>query len=265
MTKQTLAQEYRSLARTQLDNAEVLLRGSDDDLLFVCLKLRQCIESLSYGLLVTYRHELSTAAMMSWTPRKALDELESADPLANTSRTISIEIPSADGASEPIVLSGEDRRFSPKWANKAYNKLSSILHVPTPKTLEANAALSAEKIRSQCREYVELLETVFTTDIWHFMSGQFVDHTCDCGFLIKRRVESVNKNTIFECSECGRCYDVTSFDEREVGISLRVAKWICYVCSSENELGAHELAEGKEIECRHCGTLVKISKTWTFS
>jgi hypothetical protein len=93
-----LAQKYRSLARAHLDKAQDLINGTDDDLMFACLQFRQFIESLSYGLLVTYRHELSSGAMMSWIPRRVLDELEAADPLANTSRSISVEIPGAEGA-----------------------------------------------------------------------------------------------------------------------------------------------------------------------
>jgi hypothetical protein len=265
MVDRNLAQKYRSLAGDHLEKARDLLSGTDDDLMLACLKLRQCIEALSYGLLVTYRHELSSATMMSWIPRRVLDELEVADPLANTSRSISIEIPGADGAASTLLLSGEDRRFSPKWANKTYNKLSNILHVPTPKTLETQSTYAPDKIRKQCRQYAEVLAQVFATEIWHFVGGQFVTHTCDCGFVIKRRVESINKDTVFECSECERKYDVTSIDDKEVGISLRVARWTCNACSSGNEMGAHELAEGKEIGCPKCGSCARIQRVWAFS
>jgi DNA-directed RNA polymerase subunit RPC12/RpoP len=260
-----LAQKYRSLARAYLDKAQDLINGTDDDLMSACLQLRQCIESLSYGLLVTYRHELSSGAMMSWIPRRVLDELEAADPLANTSRSVSIEIPGAEGAASTLGISGEDRRFSPKWANKAYNKLSNILHVPTPKALKAQSVLAPEKVREQCAEYARVLAQVFETEIWNFVSGQFVSHTCDCGFLIKRRVETINKDTVFECSECERKYDVTSIDDKQVGICLRVAQWACNACGSGNEMGAHELVEGKEIECPKCGGHAKIQRAWAFS
>lgn len=88
--------------------------------------------------------------MRSWTPRRALDELEAVDPDANKSHTLEIGLPGGDGSPTVTVLSGEDRRFTPKWANVAYNKLSNFLHVPTPKTLEANGVVSIEKIRSRC-------------------------------------------------------------------------------------------------------------------
>src|SRR5258708_958762 len=263
MVDKELAQKSRCWARTHLKKSQHLMKGTDDDLMFACLQLRQCIESLSYGLLVTYSHELSCAAMMSWIPRKVLNELEAADPLANATRSITIEIPGVDGSA--LVVSGEDRRFSPKWANKAYNKLSNILHVPTPKTLETQNGRAPQKVREQCKEYADVLAQVFETEIWNFVSGQFVSHTCDCGFLIKRRVESVDRNTVFECSECERKYDVTSIDDRQVGISLRVAHWTCNGCGSANEMGAHELTEGKEIECPKCSIRAKIQRTWGFS
>jgi|GEM_PF-4710069 len=242
------------------------MSGPDEDLSSVCLELRRCIEALSYGLLATYRQELSTSAMMSWTPKRVLEELEAADPLANSSRSISIEIPGISSeAGSTFVISGEDRRFSPKWANKAYNKLSSMLHVPTPKMLENGTILSAEKIRAQCTEYSHLFEEILSAKIWHFMSGQFVDHKCDCGFTIKRRLESITKNTVFECNECGRKYDVTSIDDKRAEVTLRVAQWQCRACGSNNEFGAHELAENKEIKCPSCGGAVRIERVWAFT
>jgi DNA-directed RNA polymerase subunit RPC12/RpoP len=92
-----------------------------------------------------------------------------------------------------------------------------------------------------------------------------VSHTCDCGFLIKRRVELVDKDAVFDCSECGRKYDVTSIDDKEVAITLRMAAWICNECGSPNEIGAHELADGKEISCLKCGRRVSIQRAWAFS
>jgi DNA-directed RNA polymerase subunit RPC12/RpoP len=266
MVKKDLAQNYRSLTSAHLKRAQAGMSGSDEDLSSVCLELRRCIEALAYGLLATYRQELSTSAMMSWTPKRVLQELEAADPTANSSRSISIEFPGASGESgSTFVISGEDRRFSPKWANKAYNKLSSILHVPTPKMLEDGTILSAEKIRAQCKEYVDLFEEILSGKIWHFMSGQFVDHTCDCGFMIKRRLESISKNTVFECSECGRKYDVTSIDDKRAEITLRVAQWKCHSCGSDNEFGAHELVENKEIKCPSCGSIARIERVWAFT
>jgi hypothetical protein len=264
MVKKDLAQLYRSQAQFHLEKAKSILASDGVELGFVCLKLRQCIEALSYGLLATYRHELSKSAMMSWTPRRVLDELEAADPVANASHTITIEFPMPIGTSE-TVISGEDYRFTPKWANKAYNKLSNILHVPTPKMLEGNSVQTPNEIHRQCEEYIALLDRIFATPLWHFVSGRFAEVVCDCGFLIKRRVESVNVGSTFECSECGRTYDVVSLEEGKVGINLRIAQWTCVDCKSDNELGAHELEEGKEISCRSCEATRKIGKAWVFS
>ena len=265
MTDKTLAQKYRSLARAHFDKAQSLLEGSDDDLPFVCLKLRQCIEALCYALLVLYRHELSKAAMMNWTPRRVLDELQSVDPDANKSRTLEIGFPGSDGVSGTVVISGEDRRFSPRWANVAYNKLSSFLHVPTPKTIESNSETSAEKIRRQCAEYADFLRAVFTTDIWHFISGRFVEIQCECGFKMKRRLESISQGSFFECGECGRIYDVVSIDHEKVAVILRCARVICKTCGCDNELGAHELEEEKEIRCSQCGVGLRLNKIWAVS
>ena len=264
MARHTLAQDYRSLARDHLDRAQSLLRGPDVDLIFVCLKLRQCVEALSYGLLVTYRHELTASAMRSWTPRRVLDELEAADPLANTSRTITIGLPAADGSSN-VILSDEDHRFSPRWANKAYNKLSNILHVPTPKTLETRSELPATEIRSQCAEYAKYLEEILASEIWHFISGQFLEFTCDCGFLIKRRAEATKIGADLECSECQRQYRIVSIVGPKVGAVLRMASWTCRECALENKFSAHELEENKQHECSKCKTTVVVTKVWTFS
>jgi hypothetical protein len=265
MIDKTLAQKYRTLARNHFNGAKSLLDKSDDHLPFVCLRLRQCIEALSYGLLILYRHELSAAAMRSWTPRRVLDELQSVDPDANKSRTLEIGLPGADGSPAVTIISGEDRRFSPKWANVAYNKLSSFLHVPTPKTLEENSVVSIEKIRSQCAEYASYLGSVFETDIWHFISGRFVEIGCECGFNMKRRLESISVGSVFECGECSRIYDVLSMDEEKVGVLLRKARLTCKACDTENALGAHELEEGKEISCQQCGKVIKLKKVWAMS
>ena len=263
MANSTLAQDYRSLARNHLDPAQSLLRGPDDDLMFVCLKLRQCIEALSYGLLVTYRHELTASAMRSWTPRKVLDELETADPLANSSHEITIGFPEAEGSSR-MILSDVDRRFSPRWANKAYNKLSSILHVPTPKILESRSELSATEIRTQCAEYATYLEEILASGVWHFVSGRFLEFHCDCGFLIKRRAETTEIGADLECSECQRQYRIASIVGPEVEVVPRMATWTCRECATENKFSAHELEENKQYECSRCKTAVVFTKTWTF-
>jgi alpha-glutamyl/putrescinyl thymine pyrophosphorylase clade 1 len=124
--------------------------------------------------------------------------------------------------------------------------------------------LPPEKIRCQCEEYIALLDAIFATPLWHFISGRFAEVTCDCGFLIKRRVEIVNVGSAFECAECGRIYDVVSL-EGKIGINLRVAWSTCVDCKSDNEIGAHELEEGKQISCRGCEATRKIGRAWVFS
>jgi hypothetical protein len=265
MSKGGLAQIYRSRAKDHLEKAKLLLRENNVELTFVCLKLRQCIEALSYGWLAVYRHELSKSAMLSWTPRKVLDELEAVDPLANTSRTISIGIPVDNGESEIITVSGDDRRFGPKWASKAFNKLSNILHEPTPKMLDSRGELSPEEIRARCAAYIEVLGEIFETPLWHFVSGRFAEFKCDCGFLIKRRVEVIKVGSAFECGECGRIHDVISKEGGEIGVQLRMAQWVCNGCNTENQLEAHELEEGKTINCRNCQAPITIGKAWVFS
>ena len=261
----TLAQKYRARAREQLNEARSLLDRENRSLPFVCLKLRQCIESLSYGLLVLYRHELTKSAMMSWTPQRVLKELQAVDPDANRSHTLSIGIPGVGGSTESILISGEDRRFSPRWASVAYNKLSSFLHVPTPKTIESNSEPSADKIRDQCCEYLAELDRVFATEVWHFVSGRFVDIPCECGFAMKRRLETINVGSVFECAECGRMFDVLSIDETKVGVVLRVARMVCKSCKTETVLGAHELEEGKQLSCRNCSATITLRRVWSFS
>jgi hypothetical protein len=126
---------------------------------------------------------------MSWIPRRVLEELETADPLANMTRSVSIEIPVV-GSGSTLVVSGEDRRFSPRWASKAYNKLSNILHVPTPRTLETKGGHPPERVREQCKEYAAVLADVFETEIWNFVSGSIRESYVRLRFLDKasRRV-----------------------------------------------------------------------------
>ena len=202
---------------------------------------------------------------MNWTPRRMLDELEAVDPQANASRTISIGMPASDGTPETIIVSGEDRRFGPKWASKAFNKLSNILHEPTPKTLNSCGGLSQEEIRAQCAVYVDALGEIFETPLWHFVSGRFAELKCDCGFLIKRRAEAIEVGSAFECGECGRIHDVISKEGSQFGVQLRMAQWVCNGCNAENQFGAHELEEGKTINCRNCQASKTIGKAWVFS
>ena len=265
MSDKQLPQKYRSLARSQLEKAKRLIVGHDEDLLLTCLYLRQCIEALCYSLLTTYWQEVSSATVESWIPRQVLTELHVTDPMANLTSSITIEIPNPDPTAPPIVITGEDRRFSPKCENKAYNKLSNFLYVLTIKALEAQTTFPARNIPKQCEEYAEILSMVFETEIWNFVSGLFVKHECHCGFLIKRRIELIKETTIFECSECGRMYDVIAINNNIVEIVLRVAQWSCKYCDCNNQIGAHELKEGKEIRCHKCDEKATVGRAWTVS
>ncbi len=257
------ANTYRALAKDHFKQAtETLASGNDNQLVYICLELRSCIEAISYGLLLAYHKELAASAFKSWTPRQVLSELEEADPRANVTRELRYGRQEQLGERAKVMRSlGVDHRLNPKWANKAYNALSNFLHVPTVTQLGRDPDATRTKIRDRCEKCVTVLRPVVESKIWHETFGQFYTFKCDCGFEVKRRTEVLKAKREATCWNCGQIFDVERFDGDSPFVVPRAALWDCR-CGHENRLAFHLLKDNLPVVCSSCGAPAMVRSTW---
>lgn len=256
---------YRERARQHLQKAKGFLGETDvdDALRHACLELRMCIEALTYGLLAAYLHEVSNEAMAVWQPRRVLQELAAADPTANLTRTIRVFREDELGrTTDKVILQGTDRRFDPKWADKAHNALGNFLHEPSLNAVRNGTEPKPEAIRNKCIEILSELEAVLSSTIYHVNFGQHFELKCECGFHIKRKTRALESAGEFICANCGAIYDTRAEADGSRTFVMRTATWTCD-CETENVRPMHQLKEEGLERCSGCGKPGKMRRVWT--
>jgi len=90
----------REQAREHLKNAEELLAGEGQQLIYACLELRLAIEAIVYETLQAYEKNLTpdvAEAYQHWQPNKVLELLRRHDRLADTSLRVEVRRVADDG------------------------------------------------------------------------------------------------------------------------------------------------------------------------
>jgi len=253
---------YREQAKEHLAKAEALLASGDPSALrYACLELRMSIEATCTARLVAYREELGRSGIENWKPAQIIKELNAADPLSFVEGQLSFKV---DGTEETFNL-GTEFRFSAKWAAKAHNALSNVLHVPTIRQWEAGKKPNNEKIREIFEKYLPEVKKVLSSPVSGFkLTLPTFDFVCSCGFQIRRRMGSIAVGGVFGCGECGRVWEVIAIDsETELPeVKLREFPWTCDDCGTENAVPQHEIDKAYTGECSACKRRIRVTPVW---
>jgi len=93
--------------------------GDYDSLIYSSLELRQCIESIIYEKLESYKKYVPDVVFKKWQPNHALKTLLYFEPDAEQSMKIAIAPESPVGVtSGPFQYIGEHKALTVEWLNK---------------------------------------------------------------------------------------------------------------------------------------------------
>ena len=217
---------------------------------------------MCYGLLEAYRRELSVAAIRTWQADKVMRELVRTDPNVGYSRTLTIE------RSNKPPITFQDNRFNAKWARQSWQALGSFLHVPTINQIETKTESGGvekdytQSMRTRCHEILNKVTEVLSSTAWNFIAGNFRKFSCDCGFEMLRRDETVIAEGQIDCVDCGRIYDVEFKGGDTFKVNLQTIPWKCPHCNSDNEVATYVLKEGLLLRCSNCNEEYNLKSAW---
>ena len=256
--------DFRNLARTHLSKAEVLLAsGDDDDLELAALKLRKCMEALTYERSKIYADDLGPKTMKTWQPRKLMERMLEVDPYADQSATIRLgEEPSPGERPKVMREMGIDHVLDMRTLKKHYDALGAYLHTETLDQLENGKAHDMGRLRKRCIEIAAAAKTVLSSRIWNSSMasrGQIECHECKA--TIRRRVSRDGTSRVVECWDCPATYTMSLTEQNKVLFEPRMHEIACLseACDDTFPLWEKELERGVRWKCRKCGFAQRLA------
>lgn len=254
--------------RQALDRAiEMISRGNTDELRYVALELRRCIEAVVYEKLWVYRDRFPPEVARKWQPPQAFRALLVMEPDAEHTKIVRIAKQTEAGlpSSGPFHTLGADQRFSFTWLNKTYNKLGSYLHASWPfaKNPKINSIETEREFLQQVAADMEpFVRRSFTSTL-----AEVVDFQCSvCGTVIKANVAGVEHAEEVTClnPDCG-CRYFAKMEGNELIFRLDAFIAACSECSLDIHIPTQKLAFGYRFSCDGCNRQYEVvDQQWLF-
>lgn len=246
---------------------ELLGQSKDENLRYVVLEVRRCLEAVVYEKLWVYRERLPAEIAKKWQPPQAFKALIAIEP--NAGRTSIIRFAKQKGlgmpAEGPYKELGVDLRPDVKWLSKTWNKLGNFLHAEFPYA-PAGAFADPNKVRSELREITEkirpFVEKTFTGTIAEIISFECVA----CNGLVlanKEGVESIGYATCLN-PECELRYLVKGKHGEDFEFEPEIYSAECLECGEKLMLPKHKLSAGYEFSCSGCHCRYQVAHEWTY-
>lgn len=250
--------DYRNKARKLLTKAkEHIETGEDSDLSYVALDLRMALECLIYEKAEYYKGELSLKTLSTWQPKKLLNYLLEIDPDADKDCGLSCGIQEEYGKpSDNMKFLGTENVLSLSNIKNFYDRLGSYLHSPTIEQVEYKKVSSPEKIRTRCKELIDIVNIVLSSPIFNFNVSRKMDWLCEkCGNEIIRRIPFDIKSFSASCIKCNATYVIESSDDLHFKRKSETNKVPCASASCEGatELWVNDIKLGNQWDCLTCG------------
>lgn len=252
-----------------LDRAKELISRRDaNELRYVALELRRCIEAVVYEKLWVYRDRLPVEVARRWQPPQAFRALLLMEPNAEHTKTVHFEKQIAQSVpnSDPFQVLGTDHRFSTAWLNKTYNKLGSLIHISSPfaKSPAQNAIETAGEFLQQVAADLEpFVRQSFTSTL-----AVVVDFKCsECGTIVKANAAGVEQAGEVIClnPDCG-CRHFATDEGNGFIFRLDAMAAACPECSQDIHIPTQKLALGYRFSCDGCNRRYEIvEQQWQFN
>ncbi len=247
---------------------ELLSRNDDDLLIYACLELRLCLESIAYDKLRVYQKRLPQEFFGKWQPPQALRALEQLEPFSNQDFELRICKESPRGVPNGNWKSlGRHCTFKIDWLRKTYNKLGNYIHVPTPSKISTKEnPWDPQKIRIELQNLIKEVEPIAASHLDTSLAEVIV-FECDlCGqsFAVNHeRLIKGNRDVVCLNPNCNAAFEVVSDDEDNYSIQLKASIFTCNYCSAEIVVENRKLSIGYEFKCNKCGAKYVIkTRQW---
>jgi len=185
---------------------ELLERGDDSVLRYVCLELRFCMEAVTYQKLETYAKRLPSGVLAIWQPPQAVKALLELEPGADQDFQMMVAFESEPGVPTGKWMSlGNHKSIKVSWLRKHYHKLGNLLHVPSPATESSSLQREPKELRKYLESVVAELEPVVASRFDSSLAN-LVEFQCSvCGEPVAANLEGVQKSHKAVClnPSCG--------------------------------------------------------------
>lgn len=268
--------DYLSDVQMSLKRAKELLSDNNDqDLKYVALELRMCIEGIVYEDLQSYPKDcLPEKALTTWQPDRVVKYILSVDPNYLNNGVLILapkgQIIDPDGEVQlekmrdlGAGLPEEWRKFTQtnlnrKITKKMYHSLGSALHVPTLRQKEAGVSL--EKQRATCEEIVLAIEARLAANLGAFTLWANLAHECvQCSisnvFHVLKSIEPTEQ--LFDCcgEGCNAQYAAVEVSKDTYDVRPWGQTYKCDTCDEFFIIWERELRLANRVRCSSCGEL----------
>jgi len=241
---------------------ELLAQEKDEQLRYVALELRRCIEAVVYEKLEGYRTWISERLARTWQPPQAFKALLEIDP-GGQDDTVFAVAPQERWDGPPTMpprVIGTDRRPKVRWLRDTWNSLGSDLHADWPysrTTERANRRQFYQRVLSDLEPFVANHFTAAMANTIDFKCSE-----CEQAVVISQQgLISAGHAT---CLSCLLRYSHREEDGKPF-FFLEEPAIECEECHQHIYLPSAELEDGYEFQCRHCKTRYRaVVAGWSF-
>jgi hypothetical protein len=256
--------------RSCLRRAHNLLAKGDDALLrYVCLELRFCLEAVMYDKLRAYAPRLPASIYAKWQPPQALKALLQIEPRADHDYVVRIS--RDDGSGKPSgdwAHLGTHQTLKLSRLRKLYNQLGNYLHVPSPSAQDRNPPSPApEKIREDLSAILEELEPVVASTIDGTFSVTISFACSECESTVVCNEDGLRESYKATCLNvaCGAEFSAVENSEGEFEFRLLTLPFQCINCKHQNLIETRRIVVGYTFMCSECGvTHGVVEPAWAY-
>lgn len=244
--------------------------GDDGVLIYAALELRMTIEAIAYDKLRIYAPRLPAAVLDRWQPPQAIKALLEFEPHAESHFRVRICAETEFGVPSGDWLDmGEHRSLKLRWVRKAYHKLGSYLHAPSPSAAAlAPGNQDMVTLRSALDAIVVVLRPVVDSTIESSVANTIQFDCTVCGAPILRNAESATETHKAVCLQptCAAEHSVSFASDGSFVARLEATEFECLKCDHPNTLEDRKLDVGYRFTCRECGVIHAIaSRQWAYA
>jgi len=218
------------------------------------------LEQLAYDMLKFYTKHLPEDATENWQPGKVIDALVQYDPSLEEDYAVSIRLDGQDASKAHLL--GEHRKISGRYIKKHYNKLSSLIHVPTPKQAKGERP-SVSATREYLTQLLTEFEQMFSSTI-QLARAETLEFQCSgCSGPIIRNIRVLQSDPFINCPSagCAARYECMKKDDEWVVADHRVSIK-CLSCKESTAQYGSVLVEGRVYKCENCKAEHVVKRRW---
>lgn len=235
--------------------------GDQESLRYACLELRQCIESVCYSKLLTYKKVVPEEEFKQWHPKQVYDFLLEMEPKADKSYSLKIYREDETGAIDKLVMQGNHETLSLKEINAIYNKLGYYLHTPTI-AKQKTYIEDVKKLPLSLNKFIERLEPIVNTN-FDMRFGHTISFSCEsCSTNIYHNADTLKPGKPIRCLNinCGMMY---IYQGDEIGFKPHQFIIDCE-CGDSIFINYFKLKDPSHISCKKCKARYNIEKRWVY-